>query len=189
MTPYLLMLTCVSISDQSKYSSCKATKVRSDSKSDHGCRYLYDDTIVDNAQAGNFFTIGGLKNPWAEVELSEAVYMTAIEIRSYGVSDDERFKKVDFRAGMTSTAKTDGSEPANVITDVPLMIHYRGPAAQGEILHITFPTPVMAKYVLLQGKNLNHPWNIAELKVIEGKLVLLLYVCCILLFLLPCSHV
>ena len=176
MTLYLLMLICVSISDQSKYSSCKATKVRSNSKSDHGCRYLYDDTIVDNAQAGNFFTIGGLKNPWAEVELTEAVYMTAIEIRSYGVSDDERFKKVDFRAGMTSTAKTDGSEPANVITDVPLMSHYIGPAGKGELFYITFPSPVTAKYVLLQAVNLNEPWNLAELKVIVGKLLLALQV-------------
>ena len=108
--------------------------------------------------------------------MSEAVYMTAIEIRSYGVSDDERFKKVDFRAGMTSTAKTDGSEPANVITDVPLMSHYIGPAGKGELFYITFPSPVTAKYVLLQAVNLNEPWNLAELKVIVGKLLLALQV-------------
>ena len=97
----------------------------------------------------------------------------AIEVTTYGVADDERFIFTNFLAGMTSTAKTDGSKPANDITDVPLMTHWRGPATQGQILHITFPTPVMAKYVLLQGRNLNHPWNIAELKVIEGKQVAL----------------
>ena len=155
--------------DQSKYSSCKATEVRQNDKGNFGCRHLYDGQVINNAQEGNFFT-KSLVNPWAEVELTEAVYIVAIEVTTYGVADDERFIFTNFHAGMTSTAKTDGSKPANVITDVPLMIHYRGPAAQGEILHITFPTPVMAKYVLLQGKNLNHPWNIAELKVIEGKL-------------------
>ena len=156
------------MSDQSKYSSCKATEVRQNDKGNFGCRHLYDGQVINNAQEGNFFT-KSLVNPWAEVELTEAVYIVAIEVTTYGVADDERFIFTNFHAGMTSTAKTDGSKPANVITDVPLMIHYRGPAAQGEILHITFPTPVMAKYVLLQGKNLNHPWNIAELKVIEGK--------------------
>ena len=158
--------------DQSKYSSCKATEIRSNDKGNFGCRHLYDGQVINNAQEGNFFT-KSLKNPWAEVELTEAVYIVAIEVTTYGVADDERFIFTNFLAGMTSTAKTDGSKPANDITDVPLMTHWRGPATQGQILHITFPTPVMAKYVLLQGRNLNHPWNIAELKVIEGKQVAL----------------
>ena len=84
--------------------------------------------------------------------------------------DTQKFKNVDIRAGMTATSRNHQGSSANLITDSsPLIVNYVGPAGQGEIVTITFPTPILAQYILFQVKNLNSNLQMAEMKVIECK--------------------
>ena len=72
---------------------------------------------------------------------------------------------------MIATSRNHQGSSANLISDSsPLIINYVGPAAQGEIVTITFPTPVLAQYILFQVKNLNSNLQLAEMKVIECKI-------------------
>ena len=72
------------------------------------------------------------------------------------------------RAGMgTGTTLRHQGSSQYVIPTGQLIVKYKGPAENAEVIYLTFPKPVTAQYVILQFCNINNNIQLAELRIIK----------------------
>ena len=141
--------------------------------------YAIDDAVDHSQAAGNYRSKPGFQKPWIEIHLTEPALIAGLEVTSLGHADMKRFKKVIFRAGLTQSPVGKGQGGNDLLTHNPYILEYVDFNTQGEVIYITFPEPVVAKYILLQGNDFKggrQPTDsvvleMAEVRIIKCKFV------------------
>ena len=121
--------------------------------SNHGHGYATDDSVDNSQAAGNYRSKPGFQKPWLEIHLASQVEVSGLEITSFGFQDKKRFKKVIVRAGLTRSPVSKGQGGNDLLTHNPFVYEYVDYNLKGEVIYITFPEPIVAKYILLQGND------------------------------------
>ena len=110
--------------------------------------------------------------PWIEIRLSsEVAGVSGLEIMC-GAPATKYFGGVSIRAGTQPTALLDGEDGLTVDNNVNTYVGtYQGPEGGGETVYISFPEPMLVKYILLQ-KDAESNVRLAaqEIKVLVGTL-------------------
>lgn len=83
-----------------------------------------------------------------------------------------RTKDIIVRAGVgAGTTLADGGTSANLLTEGQYIVKYKGPAQVKEVFYLTFPTPMVADFFILQWEGINHNVQLAELRIIKCSFV------------------
>ena len=132
------------------------------------------DIMIDGADTKHFyfFTTPHTK-PWLEIQLSSAVAgIAGLEFQCQATAT-KYLGNIRVSAGLQPTRLTDGVDGTTVDHVNTYLGKYKGPTGGGEIVYITFPQPVLAKYILLQKDNpatTNTRLAGQEIKVLVGTL-------------------
>ena len=121
--------------------------------SSHIPPYAIDDAVDHSQAAGNYRSKPGFQKPWIEIHLTGPVLISGLEVTTLGHEDKKRFKKVIFRAGLTQSPVAKGQGGNELQTHNTFVYEYLPSNTQGEVIYITFPEPMVAKYILLQGND------------------------------------
>ena len=142
--------------------------------SNHIPPFAIDDVVDHSKAAGNYRSKPGFQKPWIEIHLSAPVLIAGLEVTSLGHEDMKRFKKVIFRAGLTQSPVAKGQGGNELQTHNRYMLEYIDFNTQGEVIYITFPEPVVAKYILLQGNDFKggrQPTDSVVLEMAEVRII------------------
>ena len=128
--------------------------------------------VIDGVDTNNyyFFTKPHTK-PWVEIQLSsEVAGVSGLEIQC-GASATKYFGNVRVSAGTQPTALVKGMDATTVDNVNTYVGKYKGPEGGGATVYISFPEPLVVKYILLQ-KDANAAVRLAaqEIKVLVGTL-------------------
>ena len=61
---------------------------------------------------------------------------------------------------------------ANLIGAGQIVAKYKGPAANAEVIYLTFPKPIRAQFVVVQMRNIQNNIQLAEIRIIKCKFCL-----------------
>ena len=124
--------------------------------------------VTDGVDTNNyyFFTKPHTK-PWVEIQLSsEVAGVSGLEIQC-GAPGTKYFGNVRVSAGSQPTTLVDGEDAQTVDNVNTYLGNYKGPEGGGAFVYISFPEPMLVKYILLQ-KDANAAVRLAaqEIKVL-----------------------
>ena len=164
--------------ERSYYSGTKNSPIDG---ANHKPLYAIDDQVDHSQVTGNYRSKPGYTKPFIEVALSQAVDMAGLEVTTFGAANIRRFEKVIFRAGLVRSPVGGPGSGNDLLTHNPLVMEYLDKAFPGEVIYLTFPFPLTARYVLIQG-NANpadtNPTDsvileLAEIRIIKCKITVL----------------
>ena len=141
--------------------------------------FAIDNAVDHSKAAGNYRSKPGFQKPWVEIHLSGPKLIAGLEVTTLGHEDKKRFKKVIFRAGLTQSPVAKGQGGNDLQTHNTYVLEYVNFNTQGEVIYITFPEPIVAKYILIQGNDFpgsraptdSVVLEMAEVRLIKCKLV------------------
>ena len=150
----------------------KTAAIKSGGDANYGAQFLIDGVIKTGELEGNWVTDNGLTHPWIQLSLTEPLEIIGVEFSAMGHNSGsvaDKFKKIDVRAGMTSTSRPHKGHSNTAINDNPIMAYYLGPAGNREVVYITFQSPVTAQYIVVQGRNIQSNLMLTEVRIIKCK--------------------
>ena len=128
--------------DRSFYKGTKNSPIEGGQWENHKPAFAIDDAVDHSQVAGNYRSKADVK-PWFEIELTEAVDVAGLEVTTFGAEDNDRFRNVVFRAGLTQSPVHGAGSGNSLLTHNDFILKYTGTAnTAGEVLYIMFPTPV-----------------------------------------------
>ena len=124
------MINAWIFSDRSYYKAIKSTKVKEDDKQKYGPEYAIDSIVqqVYSTSNRNFYSWDDLQYPWIEVELSEVLDISGVEITSQSsvtTGSSELFRNVKIRAGLDASPLTQDEESSSIDQTNNLITTYK----------------------------------------------------------------
>ena len=157
--------------ERSYYSGTKNSPIDG---ANHKPLYAIDDQVDHSQVTGNYRSKPGYTKPFIEVALSQALDMAGLEVTTFGAANIRRFEKVIFRAGMVRSPVGGPGSGNNLLRHNPYVMEYVDKAYPGEVIYLTFPHPLTARYILIQG-NANpastNPTNSVILELAEVRII------------------
>ena len=133
--------------ERSAYSGTKNSPIDG---ADHRPLFAIDDIVDHSQETGNYRSKPGDRKPWIEVALTAPVQVAGLEITTYGATNNRRFEKVVVRAGLVQSPVGGPGTGNSVRNHNPRVTEYVDKAERGEVILLTFPSPVTARYILIQ---------------------------------------
>ena len=157
--------------ERSYYSGTKNSPIDG---ANHKPLYAIDDQVDHSQVTGNYRSKPGYTKPFIELALSQAVDIAGLEVTTFGAANIRRFEKVIFRAGMVMSPVGGPGSGNNLLSHNPFVMEYVDKAYPGEVIYLTFPHPLTARYILIQG-NANpadtNPTNSVILELAEVRII------------------
>ena len=159
------------MSDRSKYVTAKSTTVSGGNMNKHGPQFAIDNKMVAiNKDIKTFLSTSDMTAPWIEVELSEMVTITGMEVIPLRTGS-RYFQKVQIRGGPTSLSAQQDDKQWTVDTSQTFFAKYLGPhATTGETIFISLNLPFAAKFVSFQSEftSIGISLSINEVRFLQG---------------------
>ena len=146
---------------------------------DKGPLFAIDNIIgPKNNDAKTFMSTRNMKAPWLEIELSEMVTISGLEVTPVRTSQ-RYFQRVHIRGGATSLSAQQGEKKNSVDTSQTFFAKYLGPHVKtGETIFISLNLPFAAKFVSFQSEftSMGKSLSINEVRFLQG-IIQSLYIC------------
>ena len=162
------------MSDRSKYVTAKSTTVDGGNMNKHGPQFAIDNKkVAIGKEVKTFLSTRDMKAPWIEVELTEMVTISGLEVIPLRTGN-RYFQKVQIRGGPTSLSAQQDDKSWTVDTSQTFFAKYLGPhSTNGEIIYISLHQAFAAKFVSFQSELTSIgsiSLSLNEVKFLQGKI-------------------